>query len=467
MAGMSVSTGLVSGINYDTMISQLMQVEANPQTLLKQQLSATTADAAAYRAVNTRFEALRTAAASLTGSDAWNATKTTSSSTNVTVAAGATATADTGVTFTVTKLAGIHTQVSGAWTSKTAPVSDKAPVWPITIENTTTGVSKTVSVAADATLTDAAAAINAAGAGVKASIIQLGKDDFRLQLTSTTSGADGVFTISSADATATGFLTTEQGQNAELALGADLKATSSTNTFTDLLPGVTITAAKADPSTSITVGVSADPSAVAAKVQTLVDAANGLLTAVSSYTDTDKASAVLKGDSALRELSNQILSVVSSTFGKASAASAGVQLSRDGQLTFDKAVFTAKLSSEPAAVQKLFAEKTVKNAGPDNISGNADDVTTPVGLAARLEVLAKGASDTTTGSLVLLAKSEDSLAQDLQARIDNWDTRLELRRQTITRQFTAMETALSTMQNQASWLSSQIAGLPSWSKSNG
>jgi flagellar hook-associated protein 2 len=30
-----------------------------------------------------------------------------------------------------------------------------------------------------------------------------------------------------------------------------------------------------------------------------------------------------------------------------------------------------------------------------------------------------------------------------------------------------METALSTMQNQASWLSSQIAGLPSWSKSNG
>ena len=35
MAGMAVSTGLISGIDYDTMISQLMQVEANPQTLLK------------------------------------------------------------------------------------------------------------------------------------------------------------------------------------------------------------------------------------------------------------------------------------------------------------------------------------------------------------------------------------------------------------------------------------------------
>ena len=55
MAGMSVSTGLVSGIDYDTMITQLMQVEANPQTLLKQQLSATTAESsdsiAARRAI--------------------------------------------------------------------------------------------------------------------------------------------------------------------------------------------------------------------------------------------------------------------------------------------------------------------------------------------------------------------------------------------------------------------------------
>jgi flagellar hook-associated protein 2 len=141
----------------------------------------------------------------------------------------------------------------------------------------------------------------------------------------------------------------------------------------------------------------------------------------------------------------------------------GIQLTRDGALTFDKAVFTAKLAAEPAAVQKMFTEKTIKSTGVDGISGNADDVTAPVGLAAKLELLAKGASDTTTGSLVLLAKSEDALAKDLQARIDAWDTRLALRKDTITRQFTAMETALSSMQNKGSWLSSQIASLPSWS----
>jgi flagellar capping protein FliD len=35
-----MGTGLTSGIDYTSMISQLMQIEAQPQTLLKNQLSA-------------------------------------------------------------------------------------------------------------------------------------------------------------------------------------------------------------------------------------------------------------------------------------------------------------------------------------------------------------------------------------------------------------------------------------------
>ena len=473
MAGMSVSTGLVSGIDYDTMISQLMQVEANPQTLLKQQLSATNADATAYRAVNTRFDALRTAAAALTDATAWKATRTTSSSTNVTATSSTSATAGSSISFTVSQLASTHSAVSDAqWTSKTATVASGTggvPARPLTITIPATGKSTVVPIADDATLTDAAAAINKANAGVTASVIQLGKDSFRLQFTATAGGADGVFKVAAAGGADGGFAVTDQGQDALLTIGtngggAGLTATSSTNTFTDLLPGVTITATKADPAT-VTVGVAADPNAVATKVQALVDAANGLLASVSSYTDASSTAAVLKGDSTLRGLSSQILNVVSGNLGGKSASLVGIQLTRDGQLKFDKDVFVAKLASEPAIAQQMFAEKTIKSTGVDGISGNADDVTTPVGLAAQLEVLAKGASDTTTGSLVLLAKSQDTLAKDLQARIDAWDTRLALRKDTITRQFTAMETALSSMQNKGAWLSSQIASLPSWSQS--
>jgi len=65
--------------------------------------------------------------------------------------------------------------------------------------------------------------------------------------------------------------------------------------------------------------------------------------------------------------------------------------------------------------------------------------------------------------LVKRAETEDAEATDLQKRIEDWDRRLELRRSTLTRQFTAMETALGTLQNQSSWLASQLNTLPTWS----
>jgi flagellar hook-associated protein 2 len=461
MAGMSVSTGLVSGIDYDTMISQLMQVEANPQTLLKQQLSATNADATAYRAVNTRFDALRTAAAALTDATAWNATKATSSSTTVTATSLPTAAAGS-VTFTVDTLAATHSVFSaGTWASG-ATVLDAANPTSITISDSDGDrAATTVTVPAGKTLAEAAKLITDSTAGVSAIVVNTGQGA-RLQITSKQSGADGAFTVSGG--VAVNPLTT--GTDAQLTVGGTggYKVTSASNTFTDLMPGTTLTVAEAGK--TATVSVSSDPSAVASKVQSLVDAANALQSAITSYTDAKSTSAILKGDTTLRGLSNQIMSVVSTAVGGVSASTVGIQLNRDGTFAFDKAAFTTALAADPAKVQKVFAEKKIVSAGKDGISGNADDVTSPVGLAAQLETLAKGASDTTTGSLVLLAKSEDTLAKDLQSRIDVWDTRLALRKDSITRQFTAMEKALGTMQSQSSWLSSQLASLPSWSSSS-
>ena len=459
MAGMSVSTGLVSGIDYDTMISQLMQVEANPQTLLKQQLSATTADATAYRAVNTRFEALRTAAAALTADSAWSAVKATSSNTNVAASAGASAVGGS-VSFTVKQLATTHSEISDTkWTGTDQLYG--ASSFTFTSNGTTSTIAIPTKNAAGATLADTVAAINASDKGLTASAVKVKDGEYRLQVTAKASGAKAAFEVGDG----TGWSPATTGKDAKLVLGeSSVEIFSDTNTFTGLMADTSITVSKVDETATVT--VAKDPSAVAAKVQSLVDAANALQSAISSYTDAESSSAILKGDTTLRDLSNKIMSTVSNAVGGVSASTVGIQLNRDGTFAFDKAVFTTALTADPAKVQKVFAEKKIVNAGTDGISGNADDVTTPVGLAAQLETLAKGASDTTTGSLVMLAKSEDTLAKDLQARIDAWDTRLALRKDTITRQFTAMETALSTMQNQASWLTSQIAGLPSWSSSS-
>jgi flagellar hook-associated protein 2 len=271
-----------------------------------------------------------------------------------------------------------------------------------------------------------------------------------------------------------GFLTSSPGQDATLDLGGGVVATSSSNTFANLMPGVSVTVSKADPATPVTVSVGTDSSSVAAKVSTMVDAANSLLDAISSYTDAKSNSAILKGDSTLRGLSGQILDMVSSGILNddpsgpdfLSASQIGLGVSRDGHLTFDKAAFTAKLAADPTITAKLLTSTKTIGPGPDRITGNADDVVTPVGIAAQLAAMAKTASDATTGTLVTLAKSQDSEAKDLTARIADWDTRLALRKDTLTTQFTAMTTALSSLQNQSSWLTSQLASLPTWSQSS-
>jgi flagellar hook-associated protein 2 len=472
MAGMSVSTGLISGIDYSTMITQLMQVEANPQTLLKNQLTASQADATAYRAINTRFETLRSAAAALTVDSAWTAVKASSSNSTVAATAGATAIGGS-VTFTVTQLASNHSEMSNAfWTGTDQPFG--ASTFSFTTGTGAAAVTSTIPItttnATGPTLADAVAAINASDKGVTAAAVKYKDGEYHLQVTTKATGDKAKFDVGDG----TGWTTVTTGKDAKLTLGEanSIVVVSDTNTFTGLMADTTITVSKTGE--AATVSVAKDPSAAATKMKNLVDAANGLLDSITSYTDPMKDGALLKGDSTLRGLANQILDTISSGFGGTvpsgfggtAASTIGVQLTKTGTLTFDSAVFTAKMASDPATVKDMLTNKKIVTSGADGISGNADDVTSPVGFAAKLEALAKGASDSTTGSLILMAKSQDTLATDLKARIADWDTRLALRKDTLTRQFTAMETALGTLQNQASWLTSQIAGLPSWSQSS-
>jgi flagellar hook-associated protein 2 len=143
-----------------------------------------------------------------------------------------------------------------------------------------------------------------------------------------------------------------------------------------------------------------------------------------------------------------------------SAGSNGLQLTRDGALTFDAAAFKTALAANPALVRTVFSGAYA--AGADTTLNTPDDVVTTVGVGARLKTLATAASDKATGMLTSLAKGQDTRAKDIQAQIDDWTNRLALRKKTLTDQFGAMETALGTIKNQSSWLSSQINSLPSW-----
>ena len=469
----SLGTGLSSGIDYTTMVSQLMQIEARPQTLLRIQLATAQADGTAYRDVNGSFAALAGAAKAVQDPASWTATKAVSSSGNVSVSSTAAAQAGSNLTFSVTALASAQTSVAnGTWTSATAPVRDQLPDWPIKVLDAGKNVVGSIDVPADATLSDAAAAINKSGYGLSATVVKLADNQFKLQVTSSKTGTKGEFTLQTAteDATAAGssFTVSRTAQDATLDLGNGMVASSATNTFADLLTGVSVTVSELTTAPT-TITVSKDPGAATKAVESLVTAANQLLAKISTTTDSSTGSkAVLKGDYSLTSLASQVLTAVSSAVGvdgtDNSAAVVGLQLTRDGKLTFNSSVFAAKLASDPALTQRIFGGKL--DVGSDNVAGTVDDVVATDGLGARLQRLAQLASDSVNGSLTALAKGQDSRATDLQKQIDNWDVRLTQRRASLTAQFNALEKTLGTLQNQASWLSSQLASLPSWSKSN-
>src|SRR3712207_3585979 len=119
MVSLSVD-GLISGLDTTGLVSQLVAAEALPQTRLKTQMSAAQKAADAYREVNTKIDAVRTAAAALTADGLAAARTAKSSATSVTASATSSAVTGSRLSFTVESLASPASFVSGVtWESAT------------------------------------------------------------------------------------------------------------------------------------------------------------------------------------------------------------------------------------------------------------------------------------------------------------------------------------------------------------
>jgi flagellar hook-associated protein 2 len=207
------------------------------------------------------------------------------------------------------------------------------------------------------------------------------------------------------------------------------------------MTGVTMTVTKLE--NGVTVSVDRDSSGLADKMQALVDNANAALAEISAKTDYDpdaKKGQILTGDYTVRQLSNKILSAVSSgKQGYGDFSQLGVALSKDGKLTFDREKFVAAYQANPSTV-----ESAVK-----------------AGLADSMKTVAKAATDFTTGSLTNAIQGATSMVSSLNKQISEWDTRLEQRQLGLVKKFANLEVALGKMRDQSNWLAGQLASLPS------
>jgi flagellar hook-associated protein 2 len=218
-------------------------------------------------------------------------------------------------------------------------------------------------------LADIVANINNAGTGIVASAVQTGSGGYVLQLSSTKTGSNATITDDANAFASSGLGVMNHAavaSDAVVNVGGSYAVASQTNTVTGLLPGLSVQLLSTS-SSPVTVTVSTNVQGLTTAVQNLVNAANKVLSDLNQYGGYDsstKTAGPLLGQPQVSELSQAILSTfatVLGTSGLSSAMQAGISVvynSSSGQTTiqFNQSAFQAELTSNPTAVQNLFAQ---------------------------------------------------------------------------------------------------------------
>ncbi|MDN4173572.1 flagellar filament capping protein FliD [Nocardioides sp. SOB77] len=434
----------LGGFDSASLVDQLMALEKLPQQRLQSRASSEQLQLNSLQTLNSKVASLATRAAAAADLATWGGLAATSTDAKVGVSAGATASPGS-LTIKVEKTALSHQLGFTSTAARTdAVVAGGTQVTLDRLDGTTTTIDTK-----DGTLQGLADALNdpANKTGVRASLVSTA-GGFRLLVESTTTGRASDFGLTNADGSALlGGATARAGQDAELGLGAGITVTSPTNTFTDLVPGVTVTVAAGSAGTTSEVTVSRDEAGALKLVKDLVDSLNSVLTEMSSLTAYGTGTAgtgkgMLAGDSTVRSVQAELRATIFGS-GNESLSAYGIEIDRTGAFKLDEDAFKKTYAADPAGTAA-------------SISG---------GFAARVEAAADAASNKDTGLLTAAVTGRKAGIERLNDSVEAWDLRLELRRTALSRQFTALETALSTMNSQSTWLAGQISALGSSSNS--
>ncbi|MGY9197583.1 flagellar filament capping protein FliD [Citrobacter freundii] len=223
--------------------------------------------------------------------------------------------------------------------------------------------------------------------GVSAALVKT-DGQTTIMLTSDTTGAQSGFTATvngTVIASPETAMTTPQDAVINLG-GKDGPAiTSSSNTFDDVIPGVTMTFTEVsdpdDTSDVTTITVAEDSSASQAKVQTFVDAYNTLVDTVDSLTSNGGDGSnpgVFAGDAGLSSLTNQLDDIAHSYYDGVSIVDYGISLDSDGHLEIDSDKFNEAMEANPDGLTSIFVGDDSMVAQMDNLMDSYLDSSTGI-----------------------------------------------------------------------------------------
>jgi flagellar hook-associated protein 2 len=442
----------------ESVIAQLMRLEAQPGVRMGQQKKISEAREQALKDILSRVKNLQTAAKDLKSVSTWADTQTVESSNTAKVTAtrvgGA---APGGNSLTVSRLAS-----GDQWSFKyTPPAADTS----FTI-TTSTG-TQTVNLTAGQSLDEAVGIINA-NPDSKVYAVKVGD---RMVLSSRDTGGTAAFTVtplSAADAL-------DDAQKLRTAIDAEYSLDggvtnkySSSNVVKDGIPGIEFTLKALVPTSDpVSLNVSnpaTDQTAVKDKIKKFVEQYNSTIDLIRTKlteqkvkdpkSDSERAKGNLYNDSMLNGLLQRLRSTVGGAFstgdadkdtlaeiGITTGSATGASASADalaGKLVIDDAKLTAALSSAPLTVRKLL--------------GGVTDVE---GVGNRLDSMLDGVVRT-DGDIDSRIKSADKEQKRFDDQVAALDKRIEQRAKLLRAQFAAMEAAISRSQSQQSWLAGQL-----------
>jgi flagellar hook-associated protein 2 len=427
--------GLATGLDTNAIISQLMAVEQKPVTALQTQKLQLQAVSTAFNDLQSKLASLKTQADNL-AAPATVFPRSVGSSTDSVATATASAGADHG-TFSLSVSALARGSIATASVTKgaqTDTIAAGAGTFQFKLGPSGTVVS--VSVDGTTTLAQLVKAINDTSAGVKASVVNVGTSAspaYKLTLTSTATGAASNIVV---------------GLDAEFAIAGIGSFTRATNTFSDVLDGVTITLKASTGSTDLTVAL--DASGTQSKVQALIDGYNSVIQTINgqSQIQTSSTGAVqtgaFTGDATPALIRRSLAAAIATNVGGSlgTLARLGITTQKDGTLVLDAAKLQAALTSDPQSVSDLLA-------GTGSRDGIADLVSARVATFTR----------TVSGTLAAKQAALDSQIARLGKDIDRAQARLTVTESTLRVKFANLEQVVSRIQSTGNALVTQLTNL--------
>ncbi len=456
----------------------MLAIERQPLAALEREETQLSSRLSEFGKLQSMVSAMRDKASALTSSTLWqrsSSSSTDAASVNVTTSSGAAVGA---YAVQVQQLAAAQTVSSRRFTAaETAPFAPGS----LTIELGTWTGSPSVSGfdakagasavtitlgAEDDTLAEVRDKINAANAGVIATVIN-DAGGSRLAIRSKDSGAENGFRISATETSDDGVAAdglsalafdarvpaspmnfNQRAANA-LATINGIEVESASNTLANVSDGVTLQLLRTT-SAPVEINVVSDGAAMKTAVEDFVKAYNELashIAAQTKYDDVSKRGGPMQGDSLVLGIQRQMRAVManassaSAVFGRLSDI--GITLQRNGTLAID----SAKLDNGLADLPEL--RKLLATDGADNATS---------GFMQRFEELgdvllgADGAFDNRTGSLrARLDRNDDRQAQ-MQARLEATEKRLRA-------QYTALDRSMGQLNGLSSYVTQQMQAL--------